>query len=172
MHCNNNEVYNVSDSLQNFEHIIINNNYVQFNTTGFHIDAPNNINISLEFLNHSNTGVDGEVLRFDANTSSGTVWFNISGFKKFIFNYSIYRNSTLIDNQTANATGFLSFNESGWSNYTFRVDLNDVYPTNIYESNKLAFALSIGSLFVLCFGLLFVLMCKRRKIKKNKETKI
>lgn len=110
-----------------FDYVGVRIDHVLFNTTSFYIDSPNNINITMEFLNQSITGADvGDILlQFDANTTPGNIYFNISGFAEGS-NYTVLQNFTTYGNYTANSTGFISFNISDWSttNYTITVVLN------------------------------------------------
>ena len=111
-----------------FDYVGVREDHVLFNTTSFYIDAPNNINITMEFLNSSITGADINdiLLQFDANTTAGNIYFNISGFAEGS-NYTVLRNFTTYGNYTANDSGFISFNISDWSttNYTITVVLNE-----------------------------------------------
>jgi len=110
-----------------FEYVSVRYDSVVFNTTGFYIDAPNDINITMEYLNASIAGanIGDTLLQFDANTTIGNVYFNISGFASGS-NYTVLQNFTTYGNYTANSTGFISFNISDWSttNYTITVVLN------------------------------------------------
>jgi hypothetical protein len=105
-----------------FSSIIISDNYIIFNTTGFYLDSPNDITISLNFLNSSiNQAGNGDlVLQFFANTNSGNVLFHLSGFPPGN-EYEIQRDGTPISYSIANSSGFISFSNSAWSNREFSI---------------------------------------------------
>ena len=108
-----NEKYNCSD--MDFSSITIGSDYIVFNTTGFYIDAPNDINITLHYLNSSMDGSElDRLLNFTVNTSSGLVYFNISGFIKDN-NYTINRTGNWFTNDTANSTGFINWTYNDWA---------------------------------------------------------
>ena len=105
-----------------FSHITVELNHVIFNTTGFYVTSSNDINITLLYLHGNISGgdVDDKVLEFDADTTAGNVWFNISGFpanEKYI----IKRNGVNITTPSSNSSGFISFNNSVWSNQIFEI---------------------------------------------------
>lgn len=110
-----------------FDYVGIRIDHVLFNTTSFYIDSPNNINITMEFLNQSITGgnIGDILLQFDANTTPGNVYFNISGFVTGS-NYTVLQNGSVYGYYLANSTGFISFNIDDWSttNYTIAIVLN------------------------------------------------
>lgn len=109
-----NEQYNVSHPML-FKNISITQDYIFFNTTGFYINAPNQINITLHFINVSIAGANETdlLLNFTANTTAGFVWFNISGFTPGV-NYSINRSGPFYNLSTANASGFIIYNNTLW----------------------------------------------------------
>lgn len=109
-----NEQYNITPTML-FRQLIHAENYMQFNDTGFYITAPNNINITLHFLNSSmlNANETDKLVNFTAYTPSGLVWFNLSGFKPNS-NYTIQRDAVNYTDSQANASGFISWNNSLW----------------------------------------------------------
>jgi len=116
-----NEIYTVNQTM-NFESITVGLTYIIFNNTGFHIYSGNNITITLVYINNDIAGAnDGEkVLEFYADTSSGTVVFNISGFP--IGNdYLVNRSGSPIDISTADGSGNISFINKVWNNYLFEI---------------------------------------------------
>ena len=126
---NNIRIENIRFTFANemyFEYVGVRYDHVLFNSTAFYIDSPNNINITLEHLNQTITGADvGDILvQFDANSTSGNVYFNITGFVQNS-NYTILRNNVTYASDIANASGTVSFNYSNWtlSNYTFAIVL-------------------------------------------------
>jgi hypothetical protein len=76
----------------------------------------------LVFINADFNGANNgdKVLEFWANTTSGTVWFNISGFINGR-NYRINRSGSTIDTVTANSTGNISFSNNVWSEKLFEI---------------------------------------------------
>ncbi len=106
----------------NFDIITIDSFYIIFNNTGFYITSENDISISLVYINSDiSTAGDGDkVLEFNADTTSGTVWFNISGFP--VGNsYVIKRDGNEISTPTANSSGFISFSNNVWSLHQFEI---------------------------------------------------
>ncbi len=116
-----NELYTVNQSM-NFESITISTSHIVFNNTGFHVSSGNDITITLVFINDDIlNAINGEkVLEFYANTTSGTVWFNLSGFTAGN-NYTIKRSGTPIATSLANISGFISFLNNVWSRQRFEI---------------------------------------------------
>ena len=106
----------------NFSKIRINSSWVCFNTTYINITSPGQINITLSYLNNDLlTPVTSETLMtFTANTSSGTVWFNLTGFKGSS-TYTLYRDAAEVATSNSNTEGNLSFSIAVWSEHTFGV---------------------------------------------------
>lgn len=118
---NNQELYTVNKSI-NFSQIIIDDPVITFNTTGFEINAPNQINVTIDFINGSivNASLDDLLVRFWANTSGGTVHFNLSGFNS-TNQYLVNRSGILIGNPIANGTGVIHFSNAVWSEHLFTI---------------------------------------------------
>ena len=116
-----NETYSVYQTME-FSSITIDSTYIIFNETGFYLDSENNILISLVFLKEDiDSAIDGDkILEFYADTTSGNVWFNISGFI-LSTNYTVYRDGDSIYNCTANSSGFISFTNNIWSSHLFSI---------------------------------------------------
>jgi hypothetical protein len=105
-----------------FSLITIDSSYIIFNTTGFYITSDNDIGITLVYI-HSDfsTASNGhKVLEFYATTSSGTVWFNLSGFVAQR-NYTINRSGSTLATATANASGYISFSNDVWSEHLIEI---------------------------------------------------
>lgn len=116
-----NQYYSVNQTL-NFTNINISSSYILFNESGFYVDSANDINITLIFINSSmvTAGPGDKVMDFYADTASGLVQFNISGFPPST-NYSVNRSGTQIDLLTSNASGFISFSNNVWSQQRFEI---------------------------------------------------
>ena len=116
-----NETYTFVQTMD-FSSITISSSYIIFNNTGFYITSNNDITVSLVYINNDISGAgDGDkVLEFYANTASGNVLFDISGFPAGN-EYIIKRNSNTIANPTANSTGFISFSNNVWSQQLFEI---------------------------------------------------
>ena len=125
-----NETYMVQ-SVMDFSSITIAETYIIFNSTGFYISSDNNIFITLIYLHNEINGADdGEkILEFYAETSSGTVWFNISGFPMGN-EYIINRDSIPMVYSTADSFGFISYNNSNWSTHHFEITQTATAPAN------------------------------------------
>ncbi|UCD13475.1 MAG: hypothetical protein JSW60_07950 [Thermoplasmatales archaeon] len=116
-----NETYTVNQSMD-FESITIASSYIIFNDTGFYISSNSDITITLVYINDNvaNAGNGEKVLEFYGNTSSGTIWFNLSGFPASN-NYTVNRSGSSIASPTANGSGFISFANSVWSSQLFEI---------------------------------------------------
>lgn len=116
-----NEYYTVPSTLP-FNQIITSTISIRYNNTIFYITSPNNIDISLTYLDNDIANAnDGEtVLSFNADTTSGVVLFTITGF---VANqqYEVKRDVATISNPTANDIGQISFTSGIWSEHEFRI---------------------------------------------------
>ena len=65
-------------------------------------------------------GVGDTVLNFTANTSSGLVYFNLSGFNNSL-NYDLEINSTYNSSMTSDSDGMIYFTDDSVGNKTFTV---------------------------------------------------
>lgn len=110
-----NETYGFNSTMD-FSQIVVNDTWIKFNDTDFNISAQNDINITMVFLsnNISGAGVGDKVLEFYANTTTGNVWFNLSGFQVGR-GYFVNRSGSRLANVTANSSGYISFSSSSWS---------------------------------------------------------
>lgn len=125
-----NETYTVNATMV-FDQITISDTYIVFNETGFYVTSPNSITIRLVYINDDVTGaVVGErVLDFYAIATSGTVWFNLSGFPVNA-QYLIRKNGITHATSTASATGFVSFSNAAWSTQRFQVYVQTQAPVD------------------------------------------
>jgi hypothetical protein len=116
-----NETYTVNSTMV-FDEITVSDTYIIFNETGFYISSPNSITIKLVYVNDAITdAVNGElILDFYAITTSGTVWFNISGFT-VNHEYLVKRNGTNIATSTANLSGFISYSNAVLNTKRFQI---------------------------------------------------
>jgi hypothetical protein len=121
-----NETYTVYQVMV-FSSITISDTFIIFNSTGFYIDSPNDITITLKFIdsNFYQASNGDLVLQFYANTNTGNVLFDISGFPLGA-RYEVRRDSTVIANPTADSSGFIYFSNNVWSSHLF----------SIYQVNK------------------------------------
>ncbi len=96
--------------------------WIKFNSTDFNVTSTNPINITLSSLNDdiASAASDELVLEFDADTTAGTVYFNISGFTSDE-TYTVYRDTSVLGYYTANATNYISFTNNVWSSHTFKI---------------------------------------------------
>ena len=116
-----NETYTVYQTMD-FHTIVVGPSYIIFNTTGFYISSDNDITITLVYLSDDIYGAsDGDkILEFYADTTSGTVSFSLSGFPAGN-EYKIDRSGSTIGIPTANASGYISFDNSVWSEHLFEI---------------------------------------------------
>ncbi len=111
-----------TNTAMDFSSVTIDSTYIKFNETGFFIDSSNEITITLSYLrSNMNTASDGEnVVSFTADTTSGSVWFNISGFPAGT-SYIVKRDTVNFETVTANGSGYISFSNNEWSSHTFDI---------------------------------------------------
>ena len=116
-----NEDYTVYQTM-NFNQITIDSSYIIFNSTGFYITSGNDIDITLAYISSDFSGASNgdKVLGFYASTTSGNVWFDLSGFVTGR-SYTVNRSSSTIANPTANGSGYISFNSNVWSEHLFEI---------------------------------------------------
>ncbi|MBE3122105.1 MAG: hypothetical protein IMZ58_07870 [Thermoplasmata archaeon] len=115
-HSSGNNAYFAVDHTMTFSQVVVDSTYVEFNNTKFNVSSPNRINISLNYINSTMTA--GLLASFYAVTPTGTAHFNISGFSPAA-TYRVYRENVSVRNATANATGYIYFNNGTLSTYKF-----------------------------------------------------
>jgi hypothetical protein len=100
--------------------------WIRFNNTDFNITSSNPINITLSYLNPNIAGASSgdTILSFNANTTGGTVYFNLSGFQNNDV-YTLYRDNAVITSYTSNATGVLHVTNTVWSDHDFEIRNGD-----------------------------------------------
>ena len=115
-----NSYYRINTSII-FNNITIGepDDFVVFNTTIFKITSAARVNISIMKINTSITGAgeDDDLIDFYAN-GSGSVNFTIGGFT-IAQQYYVKKDTVLVNTTTANASGYISFNNSAWSSHRF-----------------------------------------------------
>jgi len=104
-----NETY-LSDETINFNSITIDSSYIIFNNTGFYLTAPNDITITLVYINDNIAGAGDadKVVEFFADTSGGNVLFDLSGFPAGN-DYVVKRDGESFSYPTADSSGRISF---------------------------------------------------------------
>lgn len=116
-----NQTYTTDESMD-FSSISIDSSFIKFNDTGFYIDSDNDLNIIVSYIRseiHSATDGD-KIVSFSAETSSGSVWFNMSGFSAGT-SYLVKKDSVDFTTVVANASGFISFSNNQWSKHDFDI---------------------------------------------------
>jgi hypothetical protein len=116
-----NETYTFSHTMY-FHTITVGDSYIIFNETGFYVSSGNDITITLVYINDDITYAgDGEkVLEFTAETTAGSVVFDLSGFP--VGNtYVVKRSGSSIATPTTDGSGFISFTNSVWSSHLFEI---------------------------------------------------
>jgi len=110
-----NENYTVSHSM-NFSSVSFGASWIRFNNTDFNVTSANDIWFELDYLASNPLIVPNgsTVLQFNATTSAGNVFFNLSGFNSGYY-YSILLNGSEVDTVHANASGNIIFHNSVWS---------------------------------------------------------
>jgi len=116
-----NETYTVQSAMD-FSSIAISSSHVIFNNTGSYVTSDNDIDIELIYINDDITDAnDGDlVLEFYADTTSGNVLLDISGFPAGR-NYIVKRDGITIATSTANSSGYISFINDIWSEHLFEI---------------------------------------------------
>lgn len=141
-----NENYTFPAGGMTFSQVMINESgsWIKFNDTDFNITSANPINITLSYLNDNFTSATSgdSVLTFSANTTAGTVWFNLTGFKAST-TYTLHRDSVAITTYDSNGDGNLSFSNAVWSSHDFDIKEGDQTVTSTdkqievrYDSNS------------------------------------
>ena len=147
-----------------------NETMIYFENTYFNVSSTNTLDVELSYLKDNILNATNKelVLQFTANTTGGTVWFNISGFAPG-HSYEILRDDVSHQFVIADSSGEVSFNSTVWSEHDFkfraavgvlrinydysRVDTNEIGNTVF---NILMIAMVIGAIF-----LIIVLMVKQ-----------
>lgn len=112
--------------------------WMQFNTLGFNITSSNDIDIVLYSLNSNITAAapNDIIVRFTANTSGGTVYFNISGLDDNV-SYNVYRDDVLDTRLVANYSGGISFTGTSWSEHDYVIREGSQYIRVIYDHGEM-----------------------------------
>ena len=116
-----NETYTFSHTM-NFHTITVGESYIIFNETGFYVSSGNDITITVVYINDDITYADDaeKVLEFVAETTAGSVVFDLSGFP--VGNtYNVKRSGSSIATPTTDGSGFISFTNSVWSSHLFEI---------------------------------------------------
>lgn len=116
-----NQTYTTNTAMD-FSSVTVDSNFIKFNDTGFFIDCSNTISIILSYIKSDiSIAVDGDiVVSFSADTTSGKVWFNLSGFLGGT-SYLVKRDNVDFITLTANGSGYISFSNDVWSSHTFDI---------------------------------------------------
>lgn len=111
-----NENYSVNSGTMEFSQIVVNSTWIEFNNTYFNISSPNAISIKLIKLgsNLSNTTTGTTLISFIANTTAGTVYFNLSGLKN-TYKYRVFRDSVLYASKTTDSKSNVNFSYVSWA---------------------------------------------------------
>lgn len=115
-----NSYYRINTSIL-FNNITIGepDDFVVFNTTVFKVTSASRVNISIMKINRSITGAgDGDELIDMYANGTGSVNFTIGGFT-IAQQYYVKKDTVLVNTTTANASGYISFNNSAWSSHRF-----------------------------------------------------
>ncbi len=116
------QTYSVEESMH-FHTIIIDSDYIVFNTTGFHITSTKNLDISISYLNediwHANH--DDLILTYDVTEpNSQTSEYILSGFPPGT-EYKIRRNGLLLCNEFADDSGNLTFSTGKIGSHQYKI---------------------------------------------------
>lgn len=116
-----NQTYTTNTAMD-FSSVTVDTNFIKFNNTGFFIDCSNTIDVTLSYIRSDfSSAVDGDILvSFTADTASGKVWFNLSGFLGGT-SYLVKKDTIDFITVTANGSGYISFSNDVWSSHTFDI---------------------------------------------------
>lgn len=116
-----NITYNTTHNMS-FNRVLVEDNYLQLNSSKFYVNSPSNINISMDYIrsNIYDAGYGDLAMSFYVeNTSDGDdVYFNISGFLVGIV-YEIDLNGVEIESYEANTSGYITFSNNDWGAIDF-----------------------------------------------------
>lgn len=118
-----NENYSVNSGTMEFSQIVIDGTNIRFNDTFFNVSSGGAIIIKLIKIanNIKTTAAPGDVvLKFTGTATTGTTYFNISGFKNS-YVYDIYKNNVFAYTRTTDTKGRVNFSQTSWSTITFEV---------------------------------------------------
>ena len=132
-----NENYSFASALT-FSTIYHNDTWIRFDDIYFNITSINDINISLSYLNANVAAASAgdSIVTFNAETSSGKVWFNLSGFK-INQSYDVFLDGVRNQGLTSSNTGVISFSHNSWSDHD--VDIRE-------GTNRLQIQYSFGAI--------------------------
>ena len=118
-----NENDSINSGTMQFSQIAISNTNVCFNQSYFNVSSGGAIQIKLIKIanNIKTTAAPGDtVLSFTGTATTGTTYFNISGFKAS-YVYDIYKDTAFAYQRTSSTQGRINFSHSSWSTHTFEV---------------------------------------------------
>ena len=132
-----NENYSFASEMT-FDEAKGNNDWVMFNNVYFNISSTNAIDIKLSYLNANVAAASAgdSIVTFNAETSSGKVWFNLSGFK-INQSYDVFLDGVRNQGLTSSNTGVISFSHNSWSDHD--VDIRE-------GTNRLQIQYSFGAI--------------------------
>ena len=131
-----NENYTFPSSGITFSEVAYNEtgSWIRFSNTDFNVTSTNPINITVSYLNSNIPGASkGDVvLSFDAESSGGLVWFNLSGFNPG-GDYTVYVDGVYEEVVAADGSGVISFNHSSWSEHSVSIKAGEMSPSMYTE---------------------------------------
>ena len=133
-----------------------NNDWIMFNSTYFNVTSANPINITLSHLDDNIAGATSgdSILTFIANTTAGTVWFNISGFEAN-HSYSLFIDGTYNQLLPAGPDGTINLSWNSWSNHTFDFRLG-TQTLQVYYEIGMTDMRSVGNSVSAILGIFFI----------------
>jgi len=102
--------------------IIVDSISIGFNITDIYVFSPNSSTITLVYITNTIDGATNEekILDFYATTTLGQVTFNIDDFESTT-RYQVRRGGSPKNNTTSDSSGYITFNNSIWSEQHFEV---------------------------------------------------
>jgi len=118
---------NNTQTLNNFS---VDHDHIEFNNTHIYIDTQQQTTLFLEYL-HSNPQtalLDEKIIRYTYNTTSPTLWINISNFEPNQ-QYQIYKNNTHDQSYTTTTNGYINYSTTNGLRYI------EIYKTINHNTN-------------------------------------
>ena len=158
-----NQNYTLTSDTESIDCVYVADSWIRFNTTDFNVTSTNDINITLSYLDDNIAGASAgdTVLSFNASSSVGLVYFNLSGFSPSTV-YTLYRDDAAVNAYTADASGVLNMTNTVWSDHDFDVKTGSFDGSRTvqinYEHDLLGATYTKGVSTISMFSLIMVFM--------------
>ena len=132
------------------------NNWIMLNDIYFNITSANPINLAITALidDVTTASAGDHILTFTANVSSGTVWFNLSGFEAN-HSYALYVDNSFNQLLPSGQDATINMSWSSWSNHTFDFRLG-TQTLQVYYEIGMTDMRSVGNSVSAILGIFFI----------------